>query len=169
MIVTSIFNIITALAADPGKIDIKESNSSPSQINALKGSAVWLHWAYEYGGDVTSLVTYKEQVIGFKSTSQPTIQPLAKRIGENGVLTLESSIPAPFNGRVNVTSANSTLVINNLQYNDSSYQFGSYIILESNFGSGPILNKIQLKPKVNITVQGMNQLVLKNPFVLKGV
>ena len=149
------------MAADPGSVVVKEADSSNSTINALKGSSVWLHWAYDYGGDTGSNV-YKEQVIEYKSASQRTIQPLAKRIGANGVLTLEPSIPAPFNGRVAVISANRTLVIKNLQYNDSSYQFGSYIILESNFGSGPILNKIQLKPNVKITVQGMNQLVVKN-------
>ena len=148
--------MFAALAAIPGKVVPKEANSSPSPINRLKGSSVWLHWAYDYGGDVTGFATYKEQVIGFNSTSQPTIQRLAKRIGANGVLTLESSIPAPFNGRVNVTSANSTLVINNLQYNDSSYQFGSYVIVEIDVGSGPKPNMITLKPNVNITVQGMN-------------
>ena len=152
------------MAADPGSVVVKEADSSNSTINALKGSSVWLHWAYDYGGDTRSNV-YKEQVIEYKSASQATIQPLAKRIGANGILTLESSIPAPFNGRVAVISANSTLVINNLQYNDSSYQFGSYIIVEVDIGGGPALIKIQLKPNVNITVQGMNQLVLKNPFV----
>ena len=135
-----------------------EAGSSPSDVIRNKGSSVWLHWAYNYlgdgiGGGVTR--TYKEQVIGFNSTSEPTIQPLAKRIGQNGVLTLESSIPAQFNGRVQVISANSTLVINNLQYNDSSYQFGSYVIVEVN--SGVVnTNKYYLKPFVDITVSGMD-------------
>ena len=120
---------------------------------------MWLHWAYNYLGDASVggiTRTYKEQVIGFNSTSQPTIQPLARRIGQNGVLTLESSIPAPFNGRVQVIPGNSTLVINNLQYNDSSYQFGSYIILDIDSGFGPVPNKVELKPNVNITVTGMH-------------
>ena len=138
--------------------------SSPSHVIKNKGSPVCLHWAYSYGGDGgdgsvgTFTWRYKEQVIGFSSTSQLTIQPLARRNGENGSIILEPSLPAPFTGRVNVTSANSTLAINNLQYNDSSYQFGSYVIVEISVGAGFVPNKADLKPNVNIHVQGMNQL-----------
>ena len=152
--------LITDLTVNGQVITPNEAGSSPSHVITNKGSPVWLHWAYNYGGDGThGFVTlkYKEQVIGYKSASQATIQPLAKRIGQNGILTLESSIPAPFNGRVDVIPGNSTLVINNLQYNDSLYQFGSYIILDLDAGGGPAPNKIELKPIVSITVTGINE------------
>ena len=152
--------VITDLTVNGQVLTPNEVGSSPSHVIRNKGSSVWLHWAYNYLGDASVggiTRTYKEQVIGFNSTSQPTIQPLAKRIGANGVLTLESSIPAPFTGRVDVIPGNSTLVINNLQYNDSSYQFGSYIILDIDAGGGPLPNKIELKPNINRTVQGIYQ------------
>ena len=135
-----------------------EANSSPSQITAMKGSFIWLHWNYTYIGDGNhGLVTtnYIEQIIGFNSTSQPHIQVLAKRIGQNGILTLLSSIPAPFNGRVEVISSNSTLVIHGLQYNDSSYPFSSNVKVSSDIGAGPVPNTYDLKPIVAITVNGM--------------
>ena len=77
-----------------------EATSSPSHIIATKGSSVWMHWNYTYvrdGRDGILIITYKEQIIGFNSTLQPSIQTLAKRTGQNGALSLESSIPAPFN------------------------------------------------------------------------
>ena len=49
------------------------------------------------------------------------MQALTKRTGVNCALSLESPVPAPFHGRTEVLSSNSTLVIHNLQYNDSIY------------------------------------------------
>ena len=119
-----------------------------------------LHWNYTYIGDGThyggALITnFIEQIIGFNNTSQPSIQVLVKRTGQNGVLTLELPMPAPFNGRVGVISSNSTLVIHDLQYNDSSYQFSSNLKATHNIGFGPKTNKIYLKPIVSITINGM--------------
>ena len=136
-----------------------EANSSPSHIIATKGSSVWLHWNYTYVGDgVHGIVTltYKEQIIGFNSTSQPTVQALAKRIGANGALVLESPVPVPFNGRVEVISANSTIVIRDLQYNDSTYQFSSVATVDTDFGSAISNIKSHLKPVVSIAVNGMS-------------
>ena len=146
------------MAAYPGHIVPKESCSSPKLIAARKDSPVWLHWAYEYGGDVKRTVRYKEQIIGFKSTSQPDIQVLARRMGANCNLILEPSVPAPFNGRIGVISSNSTLVIHDLQYNDSSYQFLSTIALDIDVGSGSFPVEIDLKPIVTIKVRGMKYL-----------
>ena len=136
-----------------------EVNSSTSQFIATKGSSVWLHWNYTYIGDgrhgfVT--FTYKEQIIGFNATLQPTTQTLAKRNGQNGALTLESPVPAPFNGRASVISANSTFVIHGLEYNDSTYQFSSSISFDVNAGFGAVTNIGVLKPVVSITVTGMS-------------
>ena len=136
-----------------------EANSSPRHIIATKGSSVWMHWNYTYVGDgrhgiVT--VIYKEQIIGFNTTLQPTIQTLAKRAGQNGALTLESPVPAPVNGRVQVIPVNSTLVIHGLQYNDSTYQFSSSVSVDTDAGGGAITNIFVLKPVVLITVTGMS-------------
>ena len=134
-----------------------EAFSSPSHVITTKGSSVWLHWNYTYIGDGRQgiiTVTYKEQIIGFNTKLQPTIQTLAKRTGQNGALTLESSIPAPFNGRVEVISSNSTLVIHGLQYNDSTYHFSSHVTVDLDAGAGAIANIYKLRPVVSITVNG---------------
>ena len=143
-----------ALKIDPGKVVPKELSSSPSLLSARKNSPVWLHWAYEYGGDVGGTVRYKEQVIGFKAVMNETIKELAKRNGADNVLELKSPIPAPLYGKVEVITSNSTLVIHDLQYNDSNYQFLSNILVDVDVGSGSILIQIALKPSISLNVQG---------------
>ena len=136
-----------------------EANSSPSHIIVTKGSSVQLHWNYTYIGDGTygpTTFTYKEQIFGWNSTSQPTVQTLAKRIGGNGALILESPTPVPFNGRIEVISSNSTLVIRDLQYNDSAYQFSSAVTLDIDIGGTISNSKFHLKPVVSIAVNGMS-------------
>ena len=136
-----------------------EANSSPSRVNTRKGSSVWLHWNYTYVGDGATdsgiILTYREQIIGFNSTSQPSVQTIARRTGQNGALTLESSIPAPFNGRVDVISSNSTLVVHNLHYNDSTYNFSSYVRVDADLGAGAKATRSNLRPVVSIKVYGM--------------
>ena len=137
-----------------------DAKSSPSQIIARKGLSVWLHWSYTYDGDGRSgpvTVTFREQTIGFTSTFQPTVQTLAKRTDQNGALTLASSIPVPFNGRVEVISANSTVVIRDLQYNDSAYQFSSNVKVDA-FYRSITTYEVDLRPLVSIAVNGMNVL-----------
>ena len=143
-----------------GVVNKSEANSSPSHILTTKGSSVWLHWNYTYIGDGTYdksvylISKYKEQIIGITSTSGSKFQALAKRIGQNGALTLESPVPAPFNGRVKAISSNSTLVIHNLQYNDSAYRFSSDVNVHIDIDAGPILYEFRLKPIVSLTVIG---------------
>ena len=142
-----------------GQLSPVEANSSPSHIIATKGSSVWLHWNYTYVGDGVHgffRLTYREQTIGFNSTSQLSIETLAKRTGQNGALTLESPVPAPFNGRVQVIPVNSTLVMHGLQYNDSTYQFSSSVSVDTDAGGGAITSIFLLKPVVSITVTGMS-------------
>jgi len=162
--------IIKGLAVDGKLLTSFEANSSPSHIIATKGSAVWLHWNYTYIGDGPTetgiTLTYKEQLIRVNSTSQPTIQTLAKRTGQNGALTLESSIPTPFNGRVEVISSNSTLVIHNLQYNDSKYQFSSYVTVDADLGAGARSTINNLRPVVSIKVNGIPDFVARPPSTL---
>ena len=137
-----------------------EENSSPSHIITIKGSSVWLHWNYTYVGDGRYryfTVTYKEQIIGSNTTLQPRIKTLAKRTGQNGALTLESPVPAPFNGRVGVISSNSTLVIHGLQYNDSKYIFSSTVRVDTDpISGGAALHNFSLTPIVSISVNGMS-------------
>ena len=137
-----------------------EANSSPSSIVAIKGSSVWLHWNYTYLGDGTHFgggvkSYYNEQLIRCTHVSDGNDHVLAKRIGQNGALALEPSIPAPFNGRTDVIPSNSTVVIHRLQYNDSLYQFSSNVNISLDVGVGFTISLLPLKPTVGITVNGM--------------
>ena len=138
------------------------ASSSPSHINSTNGSSVWLHWNYTYIGDGTHNGTttyFTEQVILFNSTAQSIGQTLAKRTGENGALKLESPVPAPFTGRVEVISSNSTLVIHRVQYNDSTYQFSSNVTVNVNVSAVAMMNMYHLRPDVSITVNGRKILI----------
>jgi len=143
-----------------------EANSSSSHVITIKGSSLWLHWNYTYIGDGVHgplAVNYSEQITGFTTTSQPSIETFAKRTGQNGALTLESSVPAPFNRRVEVISANSTFVIHDLQYNDSTYQFSSSVSVDEDAGGGAV-NIVVLKPIVSITVNGIPDFIVRPPL-----
>ena len=83
---------------------------------------MWLHWNYTYGGD-NRIVRLKDVTFGYKSRLQPTFAPLAKRTGAFGTLVKQSPISGPLNGRVDVIPDNSTLVVHNLQFNDSGSNF----------------------------------------------
>ena len=131
-----------------------ETASSPSHIIRKKGATVWLHWSYTYIGDRnTELFTirHKEEVIQQNSTLNPNMRILARRTGQTGVLKLEPSIPAPLKGRIRVISSNSTLVIRDLQYNDSIYHFASHVVIYVD----QTPHTFELKPVVSLTVQGM--------------
>ena len=98
---------------------------------------------------------FREQVIGFNVPSQRMTQIIARRIGQNGVLKLETLVPALFTGRVEVISSNNTLVIHDLQYNDSTCQFSSIVTVDADVGAGPKPNKFPISHQVKITVHGM--------------
>ena len=162
--------LFVGLAVNGQALSPVEANSSPSHMIATKGSSVWIHWNYTYIGDGPSgafTVAYKEQTIGFNTTLQPTIQTIAKRTGQNGALTLESTVPAPFNGRVEVISSNSTLVIHDLQYNDSTCTFSSSVSLDIDPGGGAVTTVYVLKPVVSITVTGMS--IYHFPLFFKSI
>ena len=53
-------------------------------------------------------------------------------------------------------SSNSTLVVHNLQYNDSTYQFSSKIKVDSVYSSTTTTYDTSLRPAVSMTVNGMN-------------
>ena len=158
--ITSTIIFCIGMLVNGGVVNSSKAHSSPSHVIATKGSSVWLHWNYTYIGDgiheksVYLKSTYKEQIIGINSISRPRFQALAKRIGENGTLTLESPVPAPFTGRVDVISSNSTLVIHDLQYDDSTYRLSSDVNVHIDIDAGPILYEFRLKPVVSLTVIG---------------
>ena len=142
-----------------GILNPVETGSSQSHSTCTKVSSVWMHWNYNYfvdGPSGTFSLYYEEQIIGFNNTSNSTLEVRAKRIGQNGVLTLESPVPAPINGRVEVISSNSTLSIHGLQYNDSAYQFSSSVKVDINAGGSVSSNTYHLKLGFSITVNGMS-------------
>jgi len=162
--------IIRGLAVNGQVISPVEANSSPSHVITIKGSSVWMHWNYTYVGDGPNgpgiTLTYKEQIIGFNTTLQPPIQTLAKRTGQNGALTLESPVPAPFNGRVQVIPVNSTLVIHSLQYNDSTYQFSSIVKVDTDLFGRIVPTSFNLQPVVSITVNGIPSFIVRPHITL---
>ena len=139
-------------------VRFNKEKSSPSHINATIGTSVRLRWDYTYVGDGMYgplRYKFKEQIIEFHSPSQTMIQVIARRIGQNGALKLQSPTPTTFRGRAAVISSISTLVIHNVQYNDSTYNFSSYVTLDVNPGYKPEQHKSNKFSYVKITVYGM--------------
>ncbi|XP_065054123.1 uncharacterized protein LOC135682951 isoform X2 [Rhopilema esculentum] len=158
---------ITVSAADPGTLFANETKSSPSHVTSLKGSSLWLTWGYEYGGDIPGIIIYREQIIGFSSSLQAALQPVAKRTGANGALQLVPTVPAPFSGRLKVIPSNDTLVISRLKYNDTAYQFASYVITDIYAGGSSTSVKGDLRPAVRITVNGVPEFVTSPPATIE--
>ena len=150
------------LLVENGKeVEAAEERPFQSSITALKGASVWLYWDdtnFESKTQFEALAnSFKEQVVGLK-TSEQNFKTVAKRIGQTGPLTLEPSVPAQFSGRVEVISSNSTLVIRDLQYNDSEYQFVSNVVLESDSGGAILPEVVALRPSFKLTVLGKSGL-----------
>jgi len=163
-------NIALGMLVDGGIISTCDATSSPSHINATKGTSVWLHWNYTYIGDgrhgksVPFTSKYEEQIIGINCTSKSSIQALAKRIGQDGVLVLESKVPTQYHGRLGVISSNSTLVIYDLQYNDSICQFFSVVNVRIDIGAEHVLLVFGLKPTISLAVKGIPEFIEEPPL-----
>ena len=132
----------------PGQFIIHENISSPSQITALKRSSVWLHWNYTYGGDYLNAILYSHQGITYKSKYGSTTVELARRKDQYSTIKKLSSISDPIGTRIDVISDNSTLVVHNLQLNDSGSLFRSYVQVKNR------LTALYLKPNVTLFVNG---------------
>ena len=78
-----------------------------------------LQWAY-----TMVRCRFEEQSIGYASGSG-MVNLLVK--ANNGNMQVVGSLPVHFNGRISTVAASNTLVINNIQYNDSRYQFRSIV------------------------------------------
>ena len=100
----------------------------------MKDSSIWLHWNYTWGGDISDVSEYKYQSITYKSRYGSTTVELARRTGSSGILRKSSSISDPIDARIGVISNNSTLVVHNLQFNDSGSNFSSYVQIEAQGG-----------------------------------
>jgi len=156
---------VAALLVNGGIVITNKANSSPSHINATRGSSVWLHWNYTYIGDgrhgrtVHFVSKYRDQIIGFSSASQHLTQVIAKRSGQGGDLTLELSVPVQLHGRLEAIASNSTLVIHDLQYNDSSYYFSSDVNVNIDIGADHVLHDFHLQPIVSLTVFGVPEFI----------
>ncbi|XP_065054130.1 uncharacterized protein LOC135682954 isoform X1 [Rhopilema esculentum] len=161
------YTLSSVSAADPGELLANKTKSSPSHVTSLKGSSLCLKWGYEYGGDIPRIIVYREQIIGFNSSSQAALQPVAKRTGANGMLQLVPTVPAPFSGRLTVIPFNDTLVIRGLKYNDTAYQFASYIILNITFAGTTTSNIGYLIPVVKITINGVPEFITPPPATVE--
>eukprot|EP00794_Sanderia_malayensis_P011135 gene11135-12306_t len=127
-----------------------EALSSPSSITAFKNSAVWLHWSYTFNGG--GIVNFNRQDWIINDTASNTKTTIATRTALNGAITVSGSLPSSLNGRVTAISNNSTLMISNLQYNDTHPQFESIVFAQVIGGSGTLT--YDLKPVVKLTIQG---------------
>ena len=99
----------------------------------MKMSSVWLHWNYTWGGDV-EVSKFSYQSMTYKSRYGSTPVELARRTGSSGILSKSSSISDSIGARIDVISHNSTLVVHNLQYNDSGSNFSSFARIEAQGG-----------------------------------
>ena len=134
-------------------LEVVEERSSPSRINATKGSSIWLHWNYTYIGDGThngTTTVFSNQLFAAQGLSSGTSNLIATKLGQ-GPLTLVPAVPAPFTGRLGTISTNSTIVVHNVQYTDSNYRFASRAYVHV-FGTGSVV--FHLKPVVHVTVYG---------------
>ena len=96
-------------------------------------SSIWLHWNYTWGGDVDSVNEYQYQSIIFKSRYGSTPVELARRKDQFSTIKKLSSMSDPIGARIDVISNNSTLVVHNLQYNDSG-NFSSFVRFKAQGG-----------------------------------
>ena len=113
-------------------------------------SSVWLHWNYTYGGDISGVLVYFHQNITYKNGLGSAPVPIATRTGPSGILSKASSISDPIGAKIDVISHNSTLVVHNLQYNDSGAKFSSFIQMKAQGPPYPV----DLAPVVTLHVKG---------------
>ena len=125
-----------------------KSNSSPSQVAAIKMSSVWVHWNVTYGG--AGVLVYLHQNITYKNVLGSTPVHLATRVGPFGVLEKLSAISDQIDARIDVISHNSTLVVHKLQYNDSGAKFSPFIEMQAQGPPYPL----DLAPVVTLHVKG---------------
>ena len=116
----------------------------------MKMSSVWLHWNFTYGGDISRVLVYLHQNITYKNVLGSTPVHLATRVGPFGVLEKLSAISDPIGARIDVISHNSTLVLHNLQYNDSGAKISSFIQMQAQGPPYPV----DLAPVVTLHVKG---------------
>ncbi len=136
-----------------GQVDINETSSSPANITALKGSSLQLHWSYTLvSGAVPKYFTFKEQTCSVNDTLRNMVTVVAEKTTYTGQLAVASGLPSSLSGRISVIGSNNTMVIENLNYNDTINRFFSTVIVTAKF-SGEDSSAV-LKPIVQVAVEG---------------
>ncbi len=136
-----------------GQVDINETSSSPANITALKGSSLQLHWSYTLvSGAVPKYFTFKEQTCSVNDTLRNMVTVVAEKTTYTGQLAVASALPSSLIGRISVIASNNTLVINNLNYNDTFNRFYSTVVMVLVVSRADSI--YQLKPIVQVTVAG---------------
>ena len=105
-----------------------------------------MSWNYTY----SNWSLFEWQTAGYANGSRLNeIEVLARKNSSTGTLDVVPGIGALFTGRVSTVPHNNTLIIRNLQYNDSFHNFTSLVKTKS--VSTPKL----LEPVIRIIVQGI--------------
>ncbi len=78
---------------------------------------------------------------------------VAEKTAYSGQLKVSGGLPSSVSGRISVVGSKNTLVINNLNYNDSFSRFYSAVVMTTFSGSAVA---VALKPIVQVTVEGEN-------------
>ena len=118
-----------------------------------------LQWAYTMVG-----CRLEEQSIGYAFANG--IMNLAVK-ASNKSMQVVGNLPAHFNGRISTVAVNDTLVINNIKYNDSRYQFRSIVKAQDEVWGNQTIKKTLL-PNFILGVTGMCLRLLDWLF-LKGI
>ena len=125
---------------------MSQSNGIPAtrQLQIDRGSSVKLQWTYLNNG-LPCLI--KQKIFGQMASSG--LIDLAVKEGAGG-LQIATTLPAHFDNRLSTNPADSALVIQDAQYNDSLYQFSSSLTLPSLAPPTPVT----LLPAFLLSVRG---------------
>ncbi len=92
----------------------------------------------------------KQQWTVFDTTTSTTTV-IAEKSGADK-MKVKSNLPRSLIGRLTAVASNNTLVLHNLQYNDTKLLFQSLVFIK--FREAQDVSKVSLRPSVNLTVTG---------------
>ncbi len=129
------------------------ASSSPASIRALKGSSVQLHWSYTLDSAAfPKYFSFTKQTCSVNDTLRNMITVVAEKTTYSGQLAVPSGLPSSLSGRISVIRSNNTLVINDVNYNDTFSRF--YSIVFTVVVSTSNDNPVPLRPIVQVTIEG---------------
>ena len=117
---------------------------STRKIEVTRGLSVNLTWYFS-----KSACLLQEQKFGYSSGDRLTILAVKR---QNGSIHVAEEMPEQFNGRIATAASSSTLIIHNVQFNDSIYQFAS--IVEARSFVVPQFVSKTLLPRYSLSVTG---------------